>query len=220
MTDTSLISTQETLGSIAVRVPEATAVFRRWRLDFCCGGDRSLEESCAAKQLDLEAIAAELQALQQQQPLPDAPTPVALIDHILQRYHEVHRNQLPELIRMARRVEAVHREHPAVPRGLADHLEAMEQELLEHMAKEEQVLFPILKRGGHPMVVHPIAVMREEHNHHGQQIERLNELTSNQQAPADACTTWRALYSGSAKLVDDLMEHIHLENNLLFRAFA
>ena len=79
----------------------------------------------------------------------DAPVEAAaLIDHILERYHAVHREQLPELIRMARRVEAVHREHPQVPRGLADFLDGMEQELLSHMMKEEQVLFPMLKAGG------------------------------------------------------------------------
>ena len=72
---------------------------------------------------------------------------LALIDHILARYHEVHRQQLPELIRMARRVEAVHRDHPQVPRGLADHLEAMAQELDSHMRKEEMVLFPLIARG-------------------------------------------------------------------------
>ena len=151
--------------------------------------------------------------------MPEAPSATALIDHILSRYHEVHRQQLPELIRMARRVEAVHRDHPQVPRGLADHLETMQQELLDHMAKEEQILFPLLKQGGHPMVVHPIGMMRHEHVSHGAQIERLAELTTQHQAPAGACNTWQALYAGTARLTEDLIEHIHTENNLLFPAF-
>ncbi len=80
-----------------------------------------------------------------------------MIDHILERFHAVHREQLPELIRMARRVEAVHRDSPHVPKGLADHLEAMEAELLDHMAKEETVLFPALRQGAHSGVerAHP-----------------------------------------------------------------
>jgi regulator of cell morphogenesis and NO signaling len=131
----------------------------------------------------------------------------------------VHRQQLPELIRMARRVEAVHRDHPQVPHGLADHLETMEQELLEHMAKEEQILFPLLKQGGHPMVVHPIGMMRHEHVSHGAQLERLAELTTQHQPPVGACNTWQALYAGTARLTEDLIEHIHTENNLLFPAF-
>ncbi len=206
----------QSLGSLAVQIPGATAVFRKLKLDFCCGGQQSLEKACADKQLDLNTVLGEIRALQHHEATPEAPAPAELIDHILRRYHEVHRQQLPELIRMARRVETVHREHPQVPRGLADHLETMERELLEHMAKEEQILFPLLKQGGHPMVVHPIGMMRHEHVSHGEQIERLAALTTQHQPPVDACNTWRALYAGTARLTEDLIEHIHTENNLLF----
>jgi regulator of cell morphogenesis and NO signaling len=209
----------QSLGSLAVQIPGATAVFRRLKLDFCCGGQQSLDSACTNKGLDAQAVLTEIRALQEQKAAPEAPEPAELIDHILQRYHEVHRQQLPELIRMARRVEAVHREHPQVPKGLADHLEAMERELLDHMAKEEQILFPMLRQGGHPMVVHPIGVMRHEHVSHGAQLERLAELTQQHQPPAGACNTWQALYAGTARLSDDLIEHIHTENNLLFPVF-
>ena len=209
----------QSLGSLAVQIPGATAVFRRLKLDFCCGGQQSLDSACANKGIDAQAVLTEIRALQQQKAAPEAPEPAELIDHILQRYHEVHRQQLPELIRMARRVEAVHRDHPQVPKGLADHLEAMERELLDHMAKEEQILFPLLRQGGHPMVVHPIGVMRHEHVSHGAQLERLAELTQQHQPPAGACNTWQALYAGTARLSDDLIEHIHTENNLLFPVF-
>src|SRR5574343_231263 len=209
----------QSLGTLAVQIPGATAVFRRLKLDFCCGGQQSLDSACASKGLDTNAVLSELQALQQREAAPEAPAPSELIDHILRRYHEVHRQQLPELIRMARRVEAVHRDHPNVPQGLAGHLETMEQELLAHMAKEEQILFPLLKQGGHPMVVHPIGMMRHEHVSHGEQIERLAALTTQHQPPVDACNTWRALYAGTARLTEDLIEHIHTENNLLFPAF-
>ncbi|WP_374521281.1 iron-sulfur cluster repair protein YtfE [Hydrogenophaga sp.] len=209
----------QSLGSLAVQIPGATAVFRRLKLDFCCGGQQSLDAACAHKGLDAAAVLSEIRALQEQKAAPEAPAPAELIDHILQRYHEVHRQQLPELIRMARRVEAVHRDHPQVPKGLADHLESMERELLDHMAKEEQILFPLLKQGGHPMVVHPIGVMRHEHVSHGAQLERLAELTQHHQPPTGACNTWQALYAGTARLSDDLIEHIHTENNLLFPVF-
>lgn len=209
----------QSLGSLAVQIPGATAVFRRLKLDFCCGGQQSLDAACAHKGLDAAAVLSEIRALQEQKAAPEASAPAELIDHILQRYHEVHRQQLPELIRMARRVEAVHRDHPQVPKGLADHLESMERELLDHMAKEEQILFPLLKQGGHPMVVHPIGVMRHEHVSHGAQLERLAELTQQHQPPTGACNTWQALYAGTARLSDDLIEHIHTENNLLFPVF-
>ena len=90
----------------------------------------ALAKAAADKGLDADAVLAELAALQRSDAVPEAASPSALIDHILARYHEVHRQQLPELIRMARRVEAVHRDHPQVPVGLADHLEAMHEELL------------------------------------------------------------------------------------------
>jgi regulator of cell morphogenesis and NO signaling len=120
---------------------------------------------------------------------------------------------------MARRVEAVHRDHPQVPAGLGDLLEDMQEELLSHMQKEENILFPLLKTGGHPFVGQPINVMRAEHLDHGESLEKLAALTNDAQPPEGACNTWRALYAGIAQLNDDLINHIHLENNVLFPQF-
>ena len=213
------LNAEQALGQIAVQLPGATAVFRRLKLDFCCGGQVSLRQAAADKGLELPAVLAELAQLQRSDAPPAAGEPGALIDHILTRYHAVHRAQLPELVRMARRVEAVHRDHPDVPTGLADFLEHMEQELLSHMAKEEQMLFPMLKAGGNPFVAHPIGMMRHEHVDHGLSLEKLNALTQDATPPAAACNTWRALYAGIAQLGDDLIDHIHLENNVLFPPF-
>lgn len=209
----------QSLGHIAVHRPGATAILRRHKLDFCCGGQVSLADAAAQKGLALDALVDELEALPQGNTAPDARTPTELIEHILTRYHAVHREQLPELTRMARRVQAVHRDHPAVPRGLAELIETIEQEMLTHMAKEEMVLFPALERGGHPMVGGPITVMRDEHTEHGAQLERLAQLTNDHTPPTDACNTWRALYAGTRQLTDDLIAHIHLENNVLFPMF-
>jgi regulator of cell morphogenesis and NO signaling len=145
--------------------------------------------------------------------------PGALVDHILARYHDVHRVQLPELIRMAHRVEAVHRANPDVPAGLGNLLEEIQQELLSHMQKEEAILFPMLKSGGNPFVNQPIGMMRAEHVEHGAALEQLNALTHDATPPAGACNTWRALYAGIAQFGDDLINHIHLENNVLFPQF-
>ena len=209
----------QAIGQIAVNLPGSTAVFRRLKLDFCCGGQLALRTACEQKGLDLDTVLAELAGLDRPavQAAPQAPSD--MVDHILSRYHAVHREQLPELIRMARRVEAVHRESPDVPVGLADHLETMEAELLEHMEKEEAVLFPMIQAGANPMIHHPIAVMREEHVNHGAQLEQLMHLCNDAIPPRGACNTWRALYAGIAQLSDDLINHIHLENNLLFPQF-
>ena len=206
------------LGQIAVALPGSTAIFRKLKLDFCCGGQISLADACEQKGLDAERVASELSTLVRSDAVPAVQDANALIDHILQRYHEVHRQQLPELIRMARRVESVHREHPLVPVGLADLLEEMEAELLDHMAKEEHILFPMLREGD-PIATQPIRVMRHEHFSHGEQVEKLAGMTNDHMPPSDACNTWRALYAGIAQLTDDLINHIHLENNVLFPMF-
>jgi regulator of cell morphogenesis and NO signaling len=207
------------VGEIAATLPGATAVFRKHKLDFCCGGGAPLAEAAAARGASLPTLEAELAAL-----VPDAAAPPqetdALIDLIETRYHATHRRELPELVRLARRVEAVHGDKPDAPRGLADLLATMSAELENHMQKEEQVLFPLMRRGGHPMIGHPIGMMRHEHDGHGEHLRALEALTGGGVPPAEACNTWRALYAGTRKLAEDVMEHIHLENNILFPRFG
>jgi len=213
------LNATQTLGQIAVHVPGATAVFRRLQLDFCCGGQLRLADAVVEKGLDLEMVLAELSSLQRPTELVQETEPGALIDHIIARYHEVHRAQLPELIRMAHRVESVHRAKPDVPAGLGNLLEEIQQELLTHMHKEEAILFPMMKSGGNPFIGQPIGMMRAEHVQHGNALDQLNALTHNATPPQGACNTWRALYAGIAQLNDDLIHHIHLENNVLFAQF-
>ena len=203
------------LGEIAVSLPGSTAIFRRHKLDFCCGGSESLERAARKKGLDPASIEAELARLSpEQDSIPDSVED--LIGYVLERYHQVHRQEMPELRNLAIRVERVHAEHPAAPAGLADLLARMQAELESHMEKEEQVLFPLMLAGGNPMIVHPIGMMRHEHDEHGEQLKALSALTDDMTAPDGACNSWRALYAGLAKLAEDLTEHIHIENNILF----
>ncbi len=143
-------------------------------------------------------------------------TPTQLISHILNRYHQRHREQLPELIRLAHRVEQVHDQQALCPSGLAEHLENLQQELESHMLKEEQILFPILRRGDLELARAPISVMRFEHGQHNQGLEKLHNLTHNLRLPAGACRTWQALYGLLTEFCADLEEHIRLENDFLF----
>ena len=206
------------LGEIAAGLPGATAVFRRHKLDFCCGGSASLEQAARQKGIELTPIEVELAALS---PEPNTvPESVdGLIQHILERYHQMHRREMPELRELALRVERVHADHPAAPKGLSDLLARMHGELESHLQKEEQILFPLMLAGGNPMIVHPIGMMRHEHDSHGEELEALAKLTGDLRVPAEACNSWRALYAGLAKLAEDLTEHIHIENNILFPKF-
>jgi len=139
-----------------------------------------------------------------------------LIEHILNRYHDTHREQLPEMIRLAQRVERVHGSHPDCPAGLSAHLEAMQEDLENHMAKEEQILFPMITRGISGMARGPISIMRNEHEDHSAALARLGVLTNNLALPEEACGTWRKLYEDIAVFQVDLAAHIALENSVLF----
>ncbi|MFT3813703.1 MAG: iron-sulfur cluster repair protein YtfE [Acidovorax sp.] len=215
----------QSLGQLARRIPGATRLFDQHHLDFCCSGNRTLRTAAREAGVAAEPLADALQALQQRTDGGAAhdwstATDIELVNHILTRYHAVHREQLPELIRLARKVERVHGERADCPHGLADHLEAMAQELESHMRKEETVLFPLIARGQGGMAAMPIGVMRREHDGHGTELRRLEELTNGITPPQAACTTWRALYLGLRTFREDLMAHIHTENNILFERFA
>lgn len=206
-----------TVGDIAATLPGATAVFRKFRLDFCCRGNVALGEAARARGLDPAEVTRELDNLTPTDPETSVPQDTeALIDHILSRYHDTHRHELPELIRLSQKVEAVHADHPRAPRGLADALTNLQSELEAHMQKEEAILFPAMRQAQADGLSGPIAQMRFEHDDHGSQLRRVEELTGDFELPEGACRSWQALYLGTAKLVHDLMEHIHLENNLLF----
>lgn len=146
--------------------------------------------------------------------------PSALIDQILTRFHEAHRRQLPELIYLATKWEAVQTEQAAAPHGLPALLKSIQSELLAHMEKEETILFPMLVRGGNPFVVHPIAVMRAEHDEHAQRLAELLDLMHDATPADDACTAWRHLSTSVREFADDLQHHIWLENDVLFPQFG
>jgi regulator of cell morphogenesis and NO signaling len=199
------------LGFLAKTIPGATGVFHKYQLDFCCGGNKTLAEATANNQTTQQEICSELDrllALGHQQVSWDQASNADLIEHILSRYHNVHRQQLPELIRLAQRVETVHGEHPECPLGLAAYLETMQAELEQHMCKEEKILFPMLLNGAGSMAFGPVSVMRSEHNDHGEHLATLERLAFGMQPPKGACNTWRALYLGLRALKEDLMEHI------------
>lgn len=151
-------------------------------------------------------------------PVPDATKDI--IAFILDRYHAVHRQELPGLAELACKVESVHGSHPEVPSGLSSFIEEMADSLDQHMQKEEMVLFPMIERGGHPMIGRPISMMRFEHEEHLDQLATLAGLTGGFRLPEDTCGSWRALYAGLAKFSEDLSEHIRIENRILFPRFG
>jgi regulator of cell morphogenesis and NO signaling len=220
------INDECTVGQIATEHPQATRVFDRHGIDFCCGGGKPLSEACEQKGLASEAIVAEIQ-----QELEEVDTEMErwdqadlkdLIEHILIHYHRPLDTELPRLEGMARKVLAVHGEKmPEVLPELLSTFLALKAELQEHFPKEEEILFPMILRGEGALASGPVSVMESEHEAAGAALKRLRELTNGYEVPAEACTTWRALWHGLAELEGSLHRHIHLENNILFpRALA
>jgi regulator of cell morphogenesis and NO signaling len=212
---------ERTVGDIAATLPGATAVFRKYKIDFCCNGDLTLDSAAQRRGVDAGELEHALEALGAGGTAASAAmSSEELIDHIQSCYHEAHRRALPELIALSRKVEAVHREHPKVPAGLSDALRQIQGELEQHMAREEAILFPAMRQWAKGRFDIPTAAFRHEHDDQGTQLRLLESLTDDFTPPEGACRSWQALYVGTAQLAEDLMEHIHLENNILFPRFS
>jgi regulator of cell morphogenesis and NO signaling len=221
MKETIVNITPETgIGQIAASHPLATRVFSRHRLDFCCGGGRAIGDVCHENGLDTNAVISEITKELNSAVVEvrwDEKPVVELIDHILATFHEPLWEELPRLEEMALKVLDAHGEKdPEKFQEIADVVVAMRFELEEHMTKEEQILFPAVKEGRGDLTLGPIAVMMVEHDEAGDALRRLRELTNDYDLPAEACNTWRALWFGLNALEEDLHQHIHLENNILF----
>lgn len=207
------------VGVVACQIPGIAPLLRDQGLPTCFGETRPLQDVLPGLGLGETDLRAQADMLTQNVTR-DAPHATgAMIDYILRRYHTTHRRDLAELILLADKVEMVHADDPNVPAGLAVLLAQIETELEDHMQKEEQILFPLMKSGGHPMIAHPIAVMMAEHDSHAEQLARLEALTRGFAPPAGACGSWRALCNGVRALTDDLVVHMHLENTVLFPRF-
>ncbi|MEZ5399878.1 MAG: iron-sulfur cluster repair di-iron protein [Bryobacteraceae bacterium] len=216
----------QSVGALAARSTAATRVFEEHGIDFCCAGARSFADVCLEKQLDPEAVLAEIAAIEldtvssgvtdwSAQPLD------ALIAHILDRHHTYLRAELPRLETWLAAVRKAHGERDGVMlAALDDVFSALKHELEMHLRKEETILFPAIRRSD-GWIDQPVAVMEHEHDDAGRALAELRRITGGFQPPDHACATYRALYAGLAGLEKDLHIHIHLENNILFpRALA
>jgi regulator of cell morphogenesis and NO signaling len=212
----SIPSQTSTLAELAVSYPTASRIFQRHRLDFCCKGSRSLDAACRDVALDPNNILAEI--LESEEPTTNwnEASLADLVAHIVNRYHKPATLELSDLISMAQRVEARHGDKPNCPKGLAALLIRWSDELLFHMQKEERVLFPLFLEGHGQNARGPVHVMEAEHSAHGEALTEIRHLTDNFFPPEEACSTWRALYLRLESFERELMEHIALEQEVLF----
>ena len=187
-------------------------------LDYCCGGRQALSDACASRGLDPDAVLSAIAAEEANADLPrwdSAPLP-DLIRFIVTRYHDGLRVELPALIALAACVERRHAGTPGCPRGLRDLLECLHERVLEHLEKEERVLFPMILDNFGARAAGPVRVLVEEHHEHAHNLGRIRQFTNDFTVPPQACASWKALYLRLAALEADFIDHVHLENNVLF----
>ena len=224
----------ETIGQMVVNDFRRAEVFRKFGLDFCCGGKKTLEQACAKKGLDVLQVKEELKKVEEKDDTNhenyDSWELNFLADYIVNRHHSYVKESHPMLLEYSQKVARVHGErHPELIQIANDYLEIAE-ELSMHMNKEEMILFPYIKemvdckKEGRKMerapfgsIENPINMMESEHTAVGEVTERMKELSNNFIPPEDACNSYRVLFSKLKEYEKDLHHHIHLENNILFK---
>jgi len=216
----SPVEFEQSLAEIIAGRPGAAQVLRRYGLDYSGHGARSLGAACHSSRVDPDEVRRALIAARPERddvhvwshrPLPE------LVAHIKERYHERHRLDLPYLIDLAHRVERRWSAHPACPRGLEGLLVGLREDLEGHLDEEEQMVFPLIVQAAADGVVpESFASARCEHDHHLEALEAIRRLTGDLETPVRACRNWGLLYRGLVEFERDLLNHIHLENNVLF----
>lgn len=226
---------KNTIGGIVAKDIRLARAFIDHKIDFCCGGKELLADVCHLNMLDLSKVVRDLVSVSLN--LSDTsnrlPTqdPVLLTKYIQETHHAYIRNNFPMIMSFMYKVSAVHgRQHSELLRIRTMMLE-LQEELLMHLDKEEQVLFPMIRKlFGAPTeddaicniavtsVQFPIARMISEHESAGEVMHVIEELTNHYTCPTDACESYRFLYDSLKLFFDDLQVHIHLENNVLFPA--
>lgn len=224
--------TKQTLASIVIKNHQVVPVLEKYNLDFCCKGKRELAEACAEKGLETDKIAAELESVlagprEKSMPFSEMNSG-QLINHILVRHHFYVKQAMPLIIMHLEKVAAKHGDHYPYMIEVLNLFEKIQQEMTSHMQKEELVLFPRIlevekgyNQKSDPVfnenyVSGPIFVMENEHEQAGDILFKIRELTNNYTPPAGACTTFRVCLAELKEFEDDLHEHVHLENNILF----
>lgn len=223
---------QRTIGEIVANNYKAADVFKKYDIDFCCGGNKTLTDVCNKKSINQADVEVDLDGLVNS---------VSgghnfnkwkldfLIDYIINEHHTYVTENLPLILGYSNKVAAVHGSHHTETKEINNLFHEVAEELTLHMRKEEQVLFPYVKtlviakdnQQAKPevpfdTVQNPIRMMEMEHENAGNIFKEIARLSNNYTAPEDACQTYQVLFSKLKEFEEDLHSHIHLENNILF----
>jgi len=229
------LMTEKTVRELALENTNATRVFERLGIDYCCGGNRTLNEACHAAGVAVESVLDSLESVHPQEPTDKQARdwqsePLGnLVSYIMATHHKYTREEIGRLGPLFARVCSKHGgNHPEVLQ-LREIFTALSQELTTHLMKEEMVLFPYIIRMEEAVVEkapilpppfgtvqNPVSMMEHEHNSAGNALRSLREFSHGFTLPPDACMSYQTLYKALAEFEADLHQHIHLENNILF----
>ncbi|HMM59418.1 MAG TPA: iron-sulfur cluster repair di-iron protein [Candidatus Rifleibacterium sp.] len=226
-----MFNLNQSVGEIVAVNPSLWKLFEHYHIDYCCHGDKPLAEACREKGLDPEAVLSEIENLptgkDQVQTELLKMTLTELANHIEQTHHVYLYRELPELISLAGRVTATHAARDTRLHQVLQGVTLLQSELMNHLAKEEQILFPMIREleasNSLPSfhcgsVGNPIRQMLTEHDDASELLQKLRRLTDNYQSPEWACRSMQTLFTQLQDLEHDLHRHIHKENTILFPA--
>jgi regulator of cell morphogenesis and NO signaling len=218
----------ETVGEIAAKDMRKAELLKKLGIDFCCGGKKSLEEACKEKGLDVLRVKKELEESAKDQAGVqldfNGMSLSFLADYIVNVHHSYVSKTVPMLLDLSVKVAQHHGSNMPFLVDVYRKVNELSSELLTHMKKEEQILFPTIKlletggiaKIGFSTINDPIYVMEADHDLAGELMREIRELTDDFAVPADACNSVKMLYHKLQEFENDLFQHIHLENNILF----
>lgn len=224
---------QLTIGDYVAQDFRTAALFSKHKIDFCCKGNKTLDEVCQAKGLDMNQIEKEINAVLNSNTTSEIDfksfSPTLLIDYILEKHHEYIQEKTPVILLYLDKICKVHGDrHPELSE-INTLFKISATDLLNHLQKEELVLFPFIKtmmaalksnenieQPHFGTVENPIAMLKHDHEVEGDLFAKISELTNNYTPPIDACETYKVTFAMLKDYQQDLHKHIHLENNILF----
>ena len=230
----TITSTEKTVRELALEVPNATRIFEKLGIDYCCGGNQSLEAACRRLNLSVAQVVESLEEGAASSPATESKDWAGgmlsdLIQHIKSTHHKYTREEIARLQPLLDKVCKVHGENHPELLAIRTTFQELASELTTHLMKEEMILFPYLVRMEEAVLQHrpklsapfgtvqnPVHAMMMEHDSAGEALRKLRHESHDYTAPADGCFSYRTLYQALEAFEADLHQHIHLENNILF----
>jgi regulator of cell morphogenesis and NO signaling len=224
-----MITKDKKVGDFVKEDFRTAHVFSKFGIDFCCGGQIALKDACNKSSVDFRVVSEALNRLEsdgERIKIIEDYNFSGLIDYIVQKHHTYTREKGQIILEYSNKVEKAHGDRYLESVELNQLVVDLIQDLMQHLMKEENVLFPsiialensAISNFPGNTIQHPISAMEHEHEIAGGLLEKISRLTSNYNPPLYACTTWKVLYKTLAEFETDLKTHIHIENNLLFPA--